>query len=163
LLQQLPQTPERVGQELQCQMTLSGALMVVRGYAAPEVEQACSRAHALCQQLGDTPYLGPVTLALHRLYVVRGELLRGHDIAEHLLRFAQKGQDQDLLLVSHVALGTSWLFRGELRVAGEHLTQAQHLYEPQQHQSFVLQYGDDPLVASATFEALILALLGYAD
>ena len=57
LLAALPETPERPQQELALQATLGPALMAIKGYAAPEVAHAYARAHALCQQVGDTPQL----------------------------------------------------------------------------------------------------------
>ena len=38
LLQTLPDTPERTQQELALQLTLSGPLMAIKGFAVPEVE-----------------------------------------------------------------------------------------------------------------------------
>jgi DNA-binding winged helix-turn-helix (wHTH) protein/predicted ATPase len=163
LLQTLPETPERKEQELRCQMALHVPLILARGYTTSEVEQVCTRARALCQQLGDTAHLGQVTLALHRFYIVRAEVLRAHDLAEQLMRFAAEGCDQDLVLASHVALGTSWLYRGEFLMAQEHLVQAQRLYDPRRHHAFLLQFGEDSFVASAVFEALVLWHLGYPD
>ena len=59
LLKTLPDTPERTQQELTLQLALSDALIAVKGYAAPEVEKAVTRARELCQQLGETPQLFP--------------------------------------------------------------------------------------------------------
>ena len=55
LLKPLAETPGRVQQELTLQLALSNALLPVRGYAAPELEKAVTRARELCQQLGETP------------------------------------------------------------------------------------------------------------
>src|SRR5262249_1502322 len=46
-------------QELALQVVLGNTLMAAKGYAALETEQTYARAHALCQQLGDTPHLPP--------------------------------------------------------------------------------------------------------
>src|SRR5262249_1438602 len=55
LLESLPDTPERVQQELTLQLALNNALVTVKGYTAPEVEKAVTRAWELCQQSGETP------------------------------------------------------------------------------------------------------------
>ena len=60
LLKTLPDTPERVQQELTLQLALGDALVTVKGYTAPEVEKTVTRARELCQQLGETPQLFPV-------------------------------------------------------------------------------------------------------
>src|SRR5262249_29624278 len=50
LLATLPETPARVQQELDLQLTLGPALMAIKGIAASEVEQTYARARALCAQ-----------------------------------------------------------------------------------------------------------------
>jgi predicted ATPase len=51
----LTDTPERARQELALRLALGWVLMATRGQGAPEVEQAYTRALALCQQLDATP------------------------------------------------------------------------------------------------------------
>src|SRR2546428_4826924 len=60
LLRLLPDTPQRTGQELALQTTLGLPWMALKGYAAPEVERAYTRAVELCRQMGEIPQLFPV-------------------------------------------------------------------------------------------------------
>ena len=60
LLKTLPDTPERIPQELTLQLALGMPLMATKGYAAPEVGQVYARARELCKQMGETPQLFPV-------------------------------------------------------------------------------------------------------
>jgi predicted ATPase len=55
LFQSLPDTPERPRRELFIQLALGPALIAVKGYAAPEVERAYTRARELCELLGNPP------------------------------------------------------------------------------------------------------------
>ena len=55
LLKTLPDTPQRTQQEMDLQTTLGPALMATKGWAAPEVEKAYTRARELCQQIGRNP------------------------------------------------------------------------------------------------------------
>jgi predicted ATPase len=64
LLKTLPDTSERIQQELTLQITLSDAVLPVRGYASPEMGKTVTRAQELCQQLGETPQLFPVLFRL---------------------------------------------------------------------------------------------------
>ena len=64
LLKTLPDTPERAQQELTLQIALGVPLMATKGYAAPEVGKAYTRARELCQQVGETPQLFPVLWGL---------------------------------------------------------------------------------------------------
>ena len=68
LLKTLPDTPEHAQQELTLQIALGTPLMVTKGYAAPEVEQAYTRARELCRQVGETPQLFPVLWGLCPFY-----------------------------------------------------------------------------------------------
>jgi predicted ATPase len=66
LLTALPETPERLQQELDIQVALGPALMVAKGFGHPDVERTYARARVLCQQVGDTPQLFPVLSGLWR-------------------------------------------------------------------------------------------------
>jgi predicted ATPase len=59
VLTALPDTPERARHELDLHIALGNALIAVKGYAAPEVEQTYRRARDLCRQLGEPPDLLP--------------------------------------------------------------------------------------------------------
>ena len=86
----LPDTPERAQQELMLQRALGASLLATRGFAAPEVEHAYSRARALCQRLGDSHEIGPVLFGLWGFYEVRGDLRSARELAEQLLTLAQR-------------------------------------------------------------------------
>ena len=73
LLPTLPDTRQRVEQELLLQTTLGPALMSMKGFAAPETGVAYTRARMLCQHLGESPQLFPVLWGLWTFYVVRAE------------------------------------------------------------------------------------------
>jgi predicted ATPase len=55
LLEALPESSERIQMELSLQMGLGATLLIVQGYAGPDVEHPYLRARELCRQLGDTP------------------------------------------------------------------------------------------------------------
>ena len=64
VLQMLPDTPARLQHELELQTTLGPALIATKGFGAPEVAQAYTRARELCQQMGETPDVFPVLRGL---------------------------------------------------------------------------------------------------
>src|SRR5262249_30420079 len=78
LLKILPDTPERAQHELTLRVTLGIPLIATKGYAAPEVERAYTRARELCQQLGESPHLFPTLYGLWLFYLIRGELQPAH-------------------------------------------------------------------------------------
>jgi len=82
LLKTLPDTPERTQQELTLQLTLGPVLMNSKGWAAPEVEKAYTRARELCQQAGENAHLFPVLWGLWTFYLVQGALHKAHELGE---------------------------------------------------------------------------------
>jgi class 3 adenylate cyclase/predicted ATPase len=168
LLQTLPDTGERMQQELMLHITLGVPLMATKGYAAAEVEMAYMRARELCQQLegrsGVTPpVLFPVLHGLYRFYIVRANFPTARELGEQLLSLAQRIQDPALLLEAHMALGIILFFLGELVPARAHVEQGIALYDPQQHRSHAFLYGQDPGVVCRCYAAWALWHLGYPD
>src|SRR5207244_588609 len=111
--------------------------MATKGYAAPEVEKAYTRARELCQQVGETPQLFPVLFGLCTFYMVRGELQTARELGEQLLSLAQSVQDPALLSQAHALLGNALVWLGEFAAAREHLEQGIAFYDAQQHRSAV--------------------------
>jgi predicted ATPase len=163
LLKALPETPERTQHALTLHIALGAALQMAKGIAAPEVEQAFTQARALCQQVGETPQLVPVLFGLWRFYVVRPQLHTAREIAETLLRLAQRAHDRVLSVVAHYALGATWFWLGALPAARLHLEEAIAHYRPDQRGNLVFRMGQDPGVACRAFAAMTLWLLGYPD
>jgi class 3 adenylate cyclase/predicted ATPase len=163
VLTPLPETPERLQQELDLQVALGTALRVTKGNAAPEVERAYGRARELCAQLGDTPQLFPVLRGLMQYYLNRGDLQTATQLGEQLLRLAQAQPDPALRLLAHYQLGNVLFWRGEPAVARTHLTQALALYDPQAHRALAVRYGIDLGVASHSHLARDLWYLGFPD
>ena len=84
MLETLPDTHTRCQHELTLQCALGAPLIATKGYAAPEVAHAYSRARALCQQMGETAQLLPVLYGLWALYFVRAEFQSAHEIERQL-------------------------------------------------------------------------------
>ena len=83
LLATVPETPERIRQELALQTRLGPAVIAVKGYAAPDVETVYTRARELCARVADCPQL--LFSTLRGLWVFH--MLRArHDAAHELGR-----------------------------------------------------------------------------
>jgi predicted ATPase len=158
----LPDTPEGIQQELTLQLALNDALLAVKGYTAPEVEKAVTRARELCQQLDETPQLLPVLWRLWLFYLNRGELRTALELAEQLMRLAQNTNDPYLLSVAHEALGCTLHWLGELTSARTHLEQAIALYDPQTPPRITIGTAD-PRINCLSYLAWTLWYLGYPD
>ncbi len=163
LLKTLPETRERMEQELALQLALGTPLIALTGFAAPEVGAAYTRAQELCRQLGEPPQFFFVLLGLWVFHLVRGEMEIALSLGEQLSQLAQQGHDPTLLLHAHVALGTPLMFLGSLSSAAEHFAQGSALYDPHRHQTQISAYGLDPGVFCDSYTAFTLMCLGYPD
>jgi predicted ATPase len=161
-LQIFPDTPERARQELTLQLALNNALILVKGFTAPEVEQAVTQVRRLCQQLEETPQLFPVLGRLYMFYQNRGELRTTRELAEQMLRLARSAQDRSLLSLAHTALGGTLYWLGELTSAQLHLEQAIALFGYQQQPPRAAGTAD-PRVHCLYYASVTLWHLGYPD
>jgi predicted ATPase len=164
LLTTLPDTPERVQAELTLQITLGPALMTIKGYAAPEAAAAYHRARELCQQAEDTAELFPVLWGLWLLYMGRAEHETAREFGEQCLSLARRLDAPALLLETHLALGTSWFYLGQLAQAHAHLAQGIGIYDRHQHHALAFRYGNmDPGVICLAVAGWTLWVQGYPD
>jgi predicted ATPase len=164
VLQTVPESPARLQQTLALHLSLASALSIARGgRAASDVQQAYSRAYALCQQVGEPPQVFQALRGLCMFALTRGELARGLDLAEELLSLAQRWGDPAFEVPAHFVLGIMLLWQGESVAARDHLEASLRLYDPQQHRDHVVLYGLDSQVAGGANLGVVLWTLGAAD
>jgi predicted ATPase len=162
LLGTLPDTSERVQQELTLQLALSSALMTVKGYTAPEVGKIVLRVQELCREVGETSQLFSALYRQWTFYFLLGEWQTSLKLAKQMLRLSQNVQDQYQLSLAHSALGWTLYNRGELILARTHAEQTLALYDPQKHPLTAVNTLD-PRVDCLTYATWVLWLLGYPD
>ncbi|HEY5866596.1 MAG TPA: AAA family ATPase [Candidatus Tectomicrobia bacterium] len=163
LLTTLPETPERAQQELTLHLARGPALAIMRGDAAPEVEQAYRRAQALCRQLGES---AESLLVLHGLWAgsnARLEIRQARTLGEEYLALAQQRHDEVALVEAHRVLGTSLFYLGEFVLARAHFEQGVTRYHLQREHFRGVKRGEDPGVACLAFLVSTLGFLGYPD
>ncbi len=163
LLPALPDNQARAEQELALQVALGPLLLITKGYAAPEVEQAFQRAWAVCQPIGGTPQRFQILWGLGRFYMVKPNLAKGDLVARQLLALAQEKEEPDLLVEAFCALGTYRFHQVDLLAARAYLEQSMALYDQPHHRSHALLYGQDPAVVGMAYLAWTLWCLGYPE
>jgi predicted ATPase len=163
LLRAMPETAQLIRQELEIQLALGPALMVTRGFAAPEVADTYARARLLCEQLGDSQQLFPVLFGLWRSSHVRAQLQTARELGEQLVSLASSQGDPVLFVEAHGPLGQTLCIQGELALAREHLGQVVANYEPYRHSAMAFRFGYDPGVYAHAMEGWVLWLLGYPE
>ncbi|MGF6904198.1 putative ATPase/class 3 adenylate cyclase [Paraburkholderia sp. GAS348] len=163
LLEQMPDTPERAQQELTLLLSLGPALATVRGYGAPEVVAAYTRALALCERIGETSKIFPVQLGLRTYYQLRAEYRTARELGERLLRMARQVGKPALLVEAHLALSASLFSAGDLEACRVHQEQALVFYLQEMREEPVYSHVIDPGVRALSFLAWTLWHQGYPD
>jgi predicted ATPase len=161
LLLALPETPERVQQELDVQLALGAALCITQGYAAPEVEQTYSRAQILCQQIGETPQF---FRALHDVCAFsfhRGALRLARELGEQFVRRAPRAVDPLLRLEVYTQLGITLGYLGDYATAHRHFAQGLALIDATGLQAPASSPSTVSRIKCLVFTAHVLWCLGY--
>ena len=163
LLEALPDTPERAQQELELRLALSGPLLVMRGWGADERARAAARVIELCRRAGDETQL------LRALFL-QADMLRaiGHHrealpVAEQYLDLAQASQAPAQIGLAHWSLGETHFLMGNLTAARRHMERVVALYDARQNRALLALTGVDPTVASSSWLAWTLWMLGYPE
>jgi DNA-binding winged helix-turn-helix (wHTH) protein/predicted ATPase len=165
MLATLPETAARAQQELDLLTTLSLALGVTKGQAAPELELVLTRAEALAQQVGDPSQYCAVLNALWSFHNTRSEFQASRAVAEQLLDLAQRQHAPAQLLDAHRALGTTLANVGAFALARTHHEQVIALHDSQWHttpHTIPEAMGNQGVISRAML-AGILWELGYPD
>jgi predicted ATPase len=163
LLLKLPETSERAAQELCLQLTLGVPLVATEGYAAPDVGSVYLRARELCHELGDTPDVSEALWGLWTFYTLKAELVTAREIAEELLRLAERLLYPGMTMRGHWAIEITFAHLGEFALALEHYEKALLLYDPKRHLDDGFLYALNPGVAMPCFAAWALWFLGQPD
>ena len=166
LLRTMPDSSERVQQELALQIALGTSLTATKGYAASEVERACNRVRELYRHGSEIEIsqLFQIMRGLWGFSMQRAEIQPARELSEQLLTLAQSTQDTALLLVAHYSYGCNLFYLGALSLARGHLEQGITLYNPQQHHPLTFLYrGSDSGMACCALTAYSSWLLGYPE
>jgi class 3 adenylate cyclase/predicted ATPase len=123
LVRALPESPERYGAELALESSYGLATIMIKGYAAPEVERAFERARVICEAIGQNAATLPVLCGLWEFYVVRAEFERALGIAERLRPLLAAGGDATFAPEIERIVGTTLLWRGDLAESVAYLEQ----------------------------------------
>jgi tetratricopeptide (TPR) repeat protein len=160
MLRLLPDTTDCAKQELMLQTMLGQSLMVTKGYALPEVEQAFIRARELSLQLNELAQLYRAQFSLAIVYVVRAEYERAFDQGGQCLRLAENTRNPAMLMQSHWVIGLSQCYMGQFAAARDHFEQTIAIHDAAGIDSVVSMYG---AVLSRAHLARMLLYLGYPD
>ena len=164
LLQTLPDSPERALRELRLHMALSDPLFATTGFSSPELGRTMERAHALCQQVGDTPELFGVLMTLWIFHISGQSLMQtSRELAEQMQRLAQQQDDAALVPVAHFVMANTLFYLGELTETRSHLDQGMALDDAVVDGVIEQLPVANPRPMGLAYAALTLWLLGFPE
>jgi class 3 adenylate cyclase/predicted ATPase len=166
----LPATPALRRERINLQVALITPLLHVKGHAAPETRSAAERARLLIEQaeaLGEPPE-DPLLLfsVLYGFWVANFSAFNGdvcRDLAAQFLALAEKQRAIVPLMIGHRIMGNSLLLTGDFAQARAHYDKGIALYEPAEHSSRAMRFGQDLGVTILSFRSLALWVLGYPE
>lgn len=160
LIEILPQTQERDLRELNLLNSISVALMMARGYASPELGQACDRALLIIQKTEEKPELFPMIWHLGSYYGMRADYSTSLTLTRQLFQYAEHYDDPLQTLLANWGLSFVLLRMGELEKGLFHLEEVINAYDLEQHRELAYIYATDPLVACLSWSSWALWMLG---
>jgi predicted ATPase len=163
LLERVPRSPQHLRQEALLYQALITPLLILKGYAAPEVAHVCTRARDLWQQLGETPQLSLVWGGLYSFYFNRAEINTACEFARRYVHVAQtRGAEEDVVW-AQMSLGHVLFHAGEFSAARLHLRHGLSVYDSLNHSLYASDFVQDPGVHGRSVLACTLWWLGYTD
>ena len=163
LLNALPETPERIKQEIDIQLALGIPLIAVRGYASAETREAFSRARTLCLQLGNIPEYFQALFGLWGHSWMSGKNDEALRMADEFLSRSRALSDPVLLMVAHRVMGSTLLTIGDFQSSANHFEETIRLSTSKGKQSLYNLYMVEPQAASLLLLSWDLWFLGYPD
>ena len=159
----LPETPERIKQEIDIQLALGIPLIAVQGYASAETSEAFSRARTLCLQLGNIPEYFQALFGSWGNCWMCGKNDEALPMAEEFLSRSRALSDPVLLMVSHRVMGSTLLTIGDFQSSANHFEETIRLSPSKGKQSLYNLYVVEPQAASLLLLSWDLWFLGYPD
>ena len=139
----LPATPERDQIELQLHASLGTVHMVGKGWAAPEVAHAYSRASELASVADKVEEAIWPLWGVCVYHQVRGEIHQAQGIGRRMVTVARQSNSRLAWLVSNMMHTQLCFYSGALDQVRGHVEQVEHGYSDPQDRSLIALYSTD--------------------
>lgn len=160
LLLRLPNSPERLRQELHLQVALGRALIGARGYTDAGTGYAFERSRVLSDRLNDTANLIRVAHGQWSFHLMRAEMQEARRVARELFDRSREEDTVDLRLNGHKLVGATLIQVGEIAEGCGHLEKAQAIIAAEGARIGNVVQGNDAIVGVPAYRSIGLALLG---
>lgn len=160
----LPASKHQLKIEIQLNAALGVAMMGAKGFGAPDVLAAMSRARQLSEELGDDKQLFMALCGEASYHMISGHLRDADALGMKCMALAESSRDEELMLEAHHRQWATKFFKGDYLAAEEHLHHGVSLYEPRRHHHLTFTHtGHDPGVCGRSYASQLLWLRGYPD
>ena len=159
----LPPSPQRDMLELSLKLPLSGVLMALQGYAAPEVEPVQNRCIEICRQLGEGAPLFPLLNANWEWLFIRGRYADCYRRCSEVIALAEAAQGPGMLAEAHWTQVCTSFYAGDFPTTRKHaeIGWKHHHREASIEYAKITQQNSGPL--NLAHLGMALWLMGYAD
>jgi predicted ATPase/class 3 adenylate cyclase len=162
VLAALPDRRDHWQEELTLRTSLARALTLLRGYTG-EAEDEYAGALTLLQDHPDVPLLFPVLRSLASFHGFRGEIDKGIDYANQILRLADADGDPSIRVDGNFIIGANTGFGGHLEEGLGYLDESIRSFESDGFRPRRFRLGLDVRVSCLTTSGFFLWLLGHPD
>ncbi len=157
-----PDRADHWQEELALRTTLARALTLLRGYTG-EAEDAYAEALAVLEDHPDAPLLFPVLRSLATFHGFRGEVDKGIEYGNQILRLADAENDPSMRVDGNLIMGSNTGFAGDLEAGLGYLDRAIEGFQSPGYRPRRFRLGLDVRVSCLTTSGFFLWLLGYPD
>jgi predicted ATPase len=163
LLHALPDSLERIRQELRLEILHGVSLLALKGLSAEETKDAYERAGALAQRAGELDQLVAVLYGQFSVSFVGGNIQTALALGKQCLDLAKRQDDPSLLVAGYWTTMAPSIHLGAFKTAEAHAQQALEAYERLRHPfpfaTFTVELG----VFTLAYDAHCAWYLGKAD
>jgi predicted ATPase len=163
VLATLPDSSTRARHELTLLLILGQRLMAAKGYAVPEAGESYTRAHMLCQQVGEPRQRCQALQGLYKFHLIQAQLRLADELSQQFFRLASHQHDVPLVQEGYMDLGLLAFYRGDPVTAWANLEQSLRLRDTPRLSTLLFSNGHESGVRHGFYGAIVLWLLGYAD
>ena len=144
----------------QLHVAYGNAMILARGYGAPETSAVFERARDIATGVEDVRERLSAQYGLWVGSFTRGELGAARELSAAMLRDCAGRPQSGEAGVAHRMAGATHWFAGEFAAARDHLEQALAIFDAERDRDLAFRFGQDAGVAALAFSALALWALG---
>lgn len=161
LLEDLPCSARRDQLELDIQINLGPPLTILKGWGAPEMDNAYSRAQVLSENIHDVERLVPLLWNLKGFRLGRAEHDEAERLANRLFRIARKTDDLDLATIAYMQVTN--FYQGKFKQARHILERAAIPREIDLQRRLAQNYGMAPAAVALCHLYNCLWVMGFSE